>query len=319
MFTSFLCTGTTLWNDMDKVRDHSMVTALSATQLVKLLQVKQVGRNTISKSLELLLISSPASTGDDVICDILIEYAHKLDIEGISKDEIWRGFEKGMGLLEESAKMNIHIISYFDQDYPALLRTIPSAPLIINVLGNYSPSAELPISLTGTRKPSKYGKRIAEKLAIHLAGNNIEVITGMETGCNSAAANACAKAGGMLTTILPLGLDAINKKEYRQLAENVLKNEGCILSEYMINSKDLTFILSQRSRLVAALGQATIVVESDIEGETMHLANTVLSYDRKLFAFDHPEHMLNDKSRGNQLLISRGYATPIKEVSDILT
>lgn len=304
---------------MDTVRGLFPGTAMSAEQLVKLLQVKQVSRSTISKLLELLLRSKMANTGDDMLCDILTDNAYELGIQGIRKDEILRGFEKGAGLLDESEQMNIHIISYFDKDYPALLRTIPSAPLIINVLGNYAPTAELPISLTGTRKPSKYGKRIAEKLAIHLAGNSMEVITGMETGCNSAAANACAKCGGILTTILPLGLDAIYKKDYKQLAENVLKNDGCIISEYMINSKDLTFILSQRSRLIAALGQATIIVESDIDGETMHLANTVLTYDRKLFAFDHPEHMLNDKSRGNQLLISRGYATPIKEVSDILT
>jgi DNA processing protein len=140
----------------------------------------------------------------------------------------------------------------------------------------------------------------------------------METGCNSAAATACAKAQGILTTILPLGLDAIYKKDYKQLADTVLNNNGCIISEYMVNSKDLTFILSQRSRLIAALGQATVIIESDIEGETMHLANIVRTYHRKLFAYDHPEHMLNDKSRGNQLLISRGDAIPIKGVADIL-
>lgn len=292
-------------------------TALSAGQLVKLLQVRQISRSTISKLLEVLIFSEAGDIKDDTLRDIITEYAHTLGIDGITNDEIATGFEKGEYLLAESKKMNVQVVSYFDRDYPILLRTIPSPPLIINVLGNYVFPTELSISLTGTRKPSKYGKRIAEKLAIHLAGNNIHLVTGMEAGCNSAAANACVKAQGTLTAILPLGLDAVHKKEYKQLADNIMNNSGCILSEYLINSKDLTSILSQRSRLIAALGQATIIVESDIDGETMKLANTVLSYDRKLFAFDHPEHMLNDASRGNQLLISRGDAVAIREISDL--
>lgn len=304
---------------MDTLTDLTTGTALSAEQLVKLLQVKQISRNMISKLLELFIVSGSSSTTDDTLKNMLMNHADVLGIDGITTDAIMKGFEKGERIISDSRTMNIHMISYFDQNYPVLLRTIPSAPLVINVIGNYSSPAELSISLTGTRKPSRYGKRIAEKLAIHLVGSNIHVVTGMETGCNSAAANACVKAQGVLTTILPLGLDSIYKKEYKQLAENVLNNDGCIMSEFMINSKDLTFILSQRSRLVAALGHATIIVESDIDGETMHLANTVLTYDRKLFAFDHPEHMLNDRSRGNQLLISRGHAVPIKEISDIFS
>jgi DNA processing protein len=304
---------------MDTLTDISSGAALNAAHLVKLLQIKRVSRSTISELLELMLMLGIADVTDNILRDILLEYSGELDIAGITKEEIMKGFEKGTVLLEESNRMNIHIISYFDKCYPAMLRTITSSPLIINVLGNYSGSNDISLSLIGTRKPSRYGKRIAEKLAIHLAGHNIHMITGMEAGCNNAAAAACARSGGVLTTVLPTGLDAICKKEYKQLAETVLKNDGCIMSEYMLNSKDLTFILSQRSRLIPALGLATFVVESDIDGETIHLAHIAKGYERKLFAFDHPEHMLNDKSRGNQMLISRGYAVGVKGIEDILS
>lgn len=301
----------TLMNLPDKV-------VLSAEHIVKLLQIKRVGKSIISKLHELLLASTLGSITEDILFDALMDNADVLCIPGLTKSDIFEGFVKGEMLLAESDKMNIRIISYFDNAYPSSLRLIESPPLILNLIGDPNLLTLPSIALIGTRKPSNYGKLIAGQLAAYLVGRNLNLVTGIESGCNSIGAKACVEAGGKLIAVLPTGLDAINNKDYKKIAESIIENDCCIVSEYMLGSKDLSSFLSNRMRLVTALAESVLVVETDIDSETMKLAHTAQRYNKKLFAFDHPEDKLNDKSRGNQLLISRGDAISVKNYSDIL-
>lgn len=290
---------------------------LSAEHIVRLLRIKQVGKTVIRKLHELIPVSQKVT--EAILLDLLLQHANSLGIPGITRSEILAGFQKGTMLLAENHQLNINIISYFDQAYPLLLKKIESPPLILNVLGN-SRLLTLPsIALIGSRKPSAYGKLITQQFASQLATHNLNVVTGLESGCNIVAAKTCVENGGKVIIVLPTGLDTISSKEYRTLADNLIENGCCIVSEYMLRSKELSPFFSNRMRLVAALVQSVVIVETDIEGETMKLASTANSYDRKLFAFDHPMDKLNDKSRGNQLLISQGDAVGIRAIIDILS
>jgi len=287
----------------------------STSNIVKLQQVKGLGKAKISKLQEITSFE-PQSNAD--LLDILIEHSKELRLGEISKSDIFLAFEKGDQLIEKSLENNIKILSINDSNYPELLKRTKAAPLLLSVKGSNLSALNMPsVAVIGTREVSKYGFQIGERIAYLLAENNINVISGLAKGCDTSAHIGCLRGKGTTLGILAHGLDYIYPKENTKLAEMILEQDGLLVSEYFIGTRGLPNYFVERDRIQAGMSNATIVIETDIKGGTMHTVNFTLDYDRILAAYNHPEDKQFEKTRGNQMLIAQGKAIPLQTKEEI--
>lgn len=288
---------------------------IKTTDIVKLLQLKGLGKGKITKLVDSL---SFMPTCIDDYYDILTERQNQLKLPDFTRTNLEKAFEMGESIIEKSNAKNITIVSIYDFDYPKKLKSIENAPLIINVIGDLKKFNELPsVAVIGTRQPSIYGMKIGERLGAILGENKFNVVSGLAKGCDAAGHIGCLSVKGTTTAVLAHGLDHIYPKENKQLAESIVENNGYLVSEYFIGTKPFNSFFIERDRIQAGLSDAIIVVETDIKGGTMHTVNYAFSYNRIVSAYNHPEKYLNEKSNGNQFLIKQKSAFPISNSEDI--
>lgn len=288
---------------------------LRVDQIVKLLQIKGLGRTKVIRFAELVEFNL---SNDQELAEVLHEQLSSLKIPILSKEEIIQAFAKGEAILEKSEASGIKTISIFDSTYPLLLSNSSTPPVLLNYLGDLSTINEMvTVAVIGTRDPSTYGKTIGERIGYLLSQNGLSVVSGLALGCDTAAHIGCLKGGGRTVAVLAHGLDNVYPRENKNLADKILDMGGCIVSEYMIGTKPFATHFIDRDRIQAGLSKATIVVETDIKGGTMHTVNFTLDYNRILAAFRHPMEKQNDKSRGNEMLIEQGKAIGLETKDDI--
>ena len=123
-------------------------------------------------------------------------------------------------------------INIEDSTYPEILRNIPNAPKKLYVLGNEKLLKEKCIAIVGSRTCTKKGQKEAEEYAKFLCNQNYCIVSGMAQGIDTAAHQGALKAGGKTIAVIGSGFKHIFPKENINLFNEILNNDGAIISEY---------------------------------------------------------------------------------------
>ncbi len=129
------------------------------------------------------------------------------------------------------------------------------------------------IAIIGTTKPTEYGKKTAYRIAERVAEAGLNVISGLARGIDTEAHKGCINAGGRTLAFLPSPIDNIYPPENRELANKIIENNGCILSEYPSGTKMSKYHFIARDRLQAGFSKKIIVIETPEKDGTMHTVN----------------------------------------------
>ncbi|MDO4511127.1 MAG: DNA-processing protein DprA [Bacteroidales bacterium] len=207
-------------------------------------------------------------------------------------------------------------VSYFtDESYPQRLLHAPDAPILLYSVGHTDLNSKHIVSIVGTRRCSEYGKHMCERIVKELAESIPDVVTvsGLALGIDIAAHNASLKHGVPTLAVQACGLNKIYPAEHRNAAEKIVKNGGRIISDY--TSQDVlhrgNFVA--RNRIIAALSDCTIVIESAEKGGSLITANLAQSYNRDVFGRAGDEF-----SKGCNQLIKRNQAMLVTSATDIV-
>jgi DNA processing protein len=221
--------------------------------------------------------------------------------------------EKALKIFEYSEMLDIKIISYFDKEFPLRLKNILDPPQILYYKGNIDfLSKNLLIAVVGTREPTEYGMKAAEKAGGILANCDIPLISGLAAGCDAHGQQGCINNGGKTAAVLAHGLDQVYPKQNEYLAYQILSENGCLISEYPPGLKPTRFSFVDRDRLQSGLSDGVLVIETGVKGGTMHTVDNCLKQKRLLGCISHPEDYLTlPQSAGNQMLISEKKAIPV--------
>ena len=138
-------------------------------------------------------------------------------------------------------KYNIQIVNITDNEYPKSLKNIYDPPISLYVKGNKYILNEKSIGIIGCRNCTKYGEKQAKIFAYNLAKNKINIVSGLAKGIDSFAHIGSLYAKGKTIAVLGNGLDTIYPKENVNLAKEIIKNDGCIISEYPLGTKPLKY------------------------------------------------------------------------------
>ena len=216
---------------------------------------------------------------------------------------------------EKLEKENIKMLVETDEKYPKLLKEIPSAPYIIYTRGEMDLNVPM-ISIVGSRKYTDYGSRVAYSFAKDLARAGITVVSGMAYGIDSIAHRGALDGGGRTVAVLGSSLDEkhIYPAGKLDLAREIVM-QGCLLSDYPIETKASLGTFPARNRLVAGLTLGTLIIEAGEKSGTLITANLALDFNRDVFSVPGP--IFSPQSSGTNAFIRRG-AKIVTCVQDIL-
>jgi DNA processing protein len=193
------------------------------------------------------------------------------------------------------------------------------------------------VAVVGSRNPTPQGAQTAEQLSEALARAGLCVVSGLALGVDGAAHRGALQSGSgpssfatqapehssadvqnkpMLRTIAVVGtgLDRVYPRQHHALAQAITQH-GWLLSEYPLGTPPLAHHFPRRNRLIAALGQGTLVVEAALQSGSLITAHLALELGREVMAI--PGSIHAPQSRGCHALIKEG-AKLVETAQDVL-
>lgn len=200
--------------------------------------------------------------------------------------------------------MLIEKISINNLEYPFLLSQIYSAPKALYVIGNKEILREKSIAIVGSRECTSYGAKVCKEIAYNLAKRNIITVSGLAKGIDTHCHIATLNGKGRTIAVVAHGLDMIYPKENRELAKEIIKCGGAIVSEYNIGEMPLKEHFPARNRIISGLTEKTIVVEASEKSGALITAHFALEQGRDVYAV--PGNIYSKQSIGTNDLIKQG-------------
>ena len=206
-------------------------------------------------------------------------------------------------------------IKITDKEYPEMLRKIENAPNKLYAIGNLELLKEDSISVVGTRHITDYGRRYCKQICKEFVKRNITIVSGMAKGTDSLAHETALEFGGKTIAVLPCGFNNIFPRQNKKLFNEIIKNEGLVITEYDENDKADSNKFLERNRIVAGLSQCLFVVEALCRSGTSVTAKIAKKQGKTVFAL--PGSLDNKCSVGTNTLIKNG-AKIVTSAVDIL-
>ena len=143
------------------------------------------------------------------------------------------------------------------------------------------------ISIIGSRSCTENGIKLATKFAKGLSKQGIVIASGMAVGIDSAAHRGTLKAKGKTIAVLGSGFNNIFPKENINLYNEIIKNDGLVITEYEPNIEPSSNRFLERNRIVSGLSIGILVVEAAHRSGTSVTARLATEQEKKIFVLPH--------------------------------
>jgi DNA processing protein len=170
--------------------------------------------------------------------------------------------------LERLGKLGVYTVAIDSQDYPANLKRISSAPLLLYVKGTLGRDANA-IAIVGTRSMSAYGREVAYTFSRELARAGVTIVSGLARGIDTQAHKGALSVGGRTIAVLSSGLDSIYPAENAGLVKSIIAADSAVISEYPLGYPSLPVNFAMRNRIISGLSKGVLVVEGRAKSGTL--------------------------------------------------
>ena len=214
---------------------------------------------------------------------------------------------------ESIVKSGSIFLSPQSTEWPASLNDLSATPFGLVVKGDLSVLTDRSLAIVGTRNPTPYGLRIAGDFAAGFVDREWSIVSGGAYGIDSAAHKGALIAEGRTIAVLAAGVDvaypAGNARLFAEIAEN-----GALVSEVLPGSHAIPSRFLTRNRIIAALSQATLVVEAAFRSGSLRTARDAAELMRPVMAIPGPINA--PTSEGCHRLIGERAAEIVTSVAD---
>lgn len=203
--------------------------------------------------------------------------------KAIAPADAW---SKALELAEEQSdfaeRSDVRILSPLDEGYPKLLAATKDDPFILYVRGLLAPSPDKSVAIIGTREPTAHGETITKRITQFFVEHGWSVVSGLALGCDALAHQAALEAKGHTVAVLAHGLQTIAPAKHRRLAEEILNKGGALVSQYPFGREAIPQQFVQRDKTQAGMAQGVVMVQSDLQGGSLHASRAAIDYGRWL-------------------------------------
>ena len=218
-------------------------------------------------------------------------------------------------IVNQAIKQEAEILYYLDAKYPKRLKNLFDAPALLYSKGKVDYNSKRTIGIVGTRRASDYGKSLTESMILEISDYQPVIVSGLAYGIDITAHKAAIKNKVPTIAVLAGGLDKIYPKEHFKYLNKIMEN-GSILSERPFGVEPARSYFLARNRIIAALSDLVVVVESAAKGGSLVTAEYANNYHREVFAV--PGNIGNETAEGSNNLIFNNKARIYTKGKDII-
>ncbi|MFK5926866.1 MAG: DNA-processing protein DprA [Desulfuromusa sp.] len=220
--------------------------------------------------------------------------------------------QKFQQICHKLESQNVRLISFWDDDYPPLLREIHDPPALLYLRGKL-PTQDC-FAIVGSRRATSAGLALTRNLATTLAHHNLCIVSGLARGVDSAAHRGALDAKGSTIAVLGCGIDRVYPPENSKLFQEI-QQTNAIITEYPPETPPLAGHFPGRNRIISGLSRGVLIVEAAEKSGSLITGDFALEQGRELFAI--PGALQNPNSKGTNQLLKEG-AQLVTEAADIL-
>ena len=230
-------------------------------------------------------------------------------VAGEDLHDIWRDHVRGTDLAAIAAQLeslDAWVTTPASRQHPlAVIYDLDPAPILFRRGRVPDPTAPA-VAIVGTRRCTPTGRSVAMELGAGLAEAGVTVVSGLALGIDGAAhRGALAADGAPVVGVVGSGLDVVYPRGNRDLWEAV-SAAGTLLGEAPLGAEPEGWRFPARNRLLAALADVVVVVESKRAGGSMHTVEEAIRREVTVMAV--PGSVRNPAAEGTNLLLSEGCA-----------
>jgi DNA processing protein len=205
-----------------------------------------------------------------------------------------------------------------DPEYPPALLQTEDPPLLLFRLGRPLAAGAPALAIVGSRNPTAQGLQNARRFGQAFGAAGVTVVSGLALGIDGAAHEGAlegAPADAIATiAVVGTGLDRVYPARHRALAHRIAER-GTLVSEYLLGTPPLPPNFPRRNRLIAGLGQGTLVVEAALQSGSLITAHCAAEQGKDVYAI--PGSIHSAQARGCHVLLREG-AKLVESAQDVL-
>ena len=231
---------------------------------------------------------------------------------------IWRHHARSVDVAEgwaaiTAAGVGVHVAGH--DGYPEALAGDHEAPAVVFSRGDVAAIGGRRVAIVGSRDCTRYGREVAFGLGRDLAAARVAVVSGLALGVDGAAhAGALKASGAPPVAVVGSGLDVVYPRRNAGLWREVAA-AGVILSEAPLGAAPEPWRFPVRNRIIAALAELVVVVESRHTGGSRHTVDAASNRDRPVLAVPGP--VRSPASELPNALLAEG-CHPARDAVDVL-
>lgn len=216
------------------------------------------------------------------------------------------------------SRHSIRVIIPGDDEWPTRLNDLAVPPLCLYAQGaaNVAAVTSSSVSVIGSRAATLYGTGVAGTVSGELVRRGVTVVSGAAFGIDAAAHRGALDFDGPTVAVIARGLDRAYPQAHAGLIHDITNRGGVVVSELPPGLAPYRMRFLARNRIIAALSQATVVVEAGIRSGSLNAAKSARALGRPVGAF--PGDVNSVQSDGCHKLIRSGDAHLVSYTSDVL-
>ena len=205
--------------------------------------------------------------------------------------------EDAENIINHCENKGYDIVTYEDEGYTKSLKGMFNAPIVLYYMGDISILNEnMAITVVGTRKPSAYSVRVAERICTELSKVGIILVSGFANGIDSMAHQSALKNRGSTVAVLGCGLDVeYPKNNYK--AKGIIARDGAVISEFFPDTPPHAPNFPKRNRILSGLSVGTLVIEAANGSGSLITAECAIEQGRDVFCVP-PTNIFDNRYAG---------------------
>ena len=191
---------------------------------------------------------------------------------------------------------------------------IKNHPKKLYAIGNIELLQNKSLAIVGTRENTEYGAEYAKKFAGKISKTGITIISGLAVGIDTIAHKNAMKNKGRTIAVIGSGFHNIYPEENEELFSEILKNKGCIISEYSPETKVNLSNFPTRNRIIAGLSKGVLVAEAKFRSGSSITARYAFEQKKPVFCIPNQIGVKTGVGTNNLIKVGAKLVTNINEI-----
>lgn len=206
------------------------------------------------------------------------------------------------------------VLTWLDDDYPALLCREKHAPPVLYVRGALEQRDACAVAIVGSRRATRWARQLAFDISRDLAAHGITIVSGLASGVDAAAHEGALETGRTIA-VTGCGIDKVYPAQHARLSARIAQN-GAIVSQFPCGAPPRAFHFPLRNDTIVRFVLGVVVVEAPAKSGAIITARCAL--DRNVELLVCPGDAGRPSCRGsNRLLKEKGTAV-VESAADVL-